>query len=130
MQPMYLEISVAALSIVFLLLSAIYITLLIKILQTAKSITTTLHTLNASLLGILNNLEEITANINRATRKVNNYIENLTPAVKRIQGILEMFLKLEHIVREGLRLPFFKTVNRITAVVKGVRVFLDVYRTS
>ena len=130
MQPVYLDINVAVLSIVFLLIAAISIPFLTEFWRTAKSITTTLHMLNESLPGILRNLEEITANINRATDTVKNHIENLTPAVKRIQGILEMFLELEHIVRAGLCHPFFKTVNTITAVLKGGRVFLDVYRTS
>lgn len=84
--------------------------------------------LNESLPGTLRNLEEITANINMATLTVKNHIEDLTPAVEGIKGILEMFLEFEQIVRAGIRHPFFKTVNTITAVVKGGRAFLDVYR--
>ena len=128
MQP--LDINVAVLSIVFLLIAVLCISSLKEFWRTAKSITATLHMLNESLPGTLRNLEEITTNINRATDTVKNHIENLTPAVKRIQGILEMFLELEHMVRAGLCHPFFKTVNTITAVLKGGRVFLDVYRTS
>ena len=127
---MYLEISVAVLSVVFLVLAAISIPFFVEIWRTAKGINETLHMLNESLPGILRNLEEITTNINRATHTVNNQIENLTPVVKRIQTTLEMFLEFEHAVRAGLRLPFFKTLNTITAVFKGARVFFDVLRSS
>ena len=127
MQP--LDINVAVLSIVFLLIAVLCISSLKEFWRTAKSITATLHMLKESLPGILRNLEEITTNINVATLTVKNHIEDLTPAVKGIRGILEMFLELGHIVRAGIRHPFFKTVNTITAVVKGGRAFLDVYRT-
>lgn len=126
MQP--LDINVAVLSIVFLLIAVLCISFLKEFWRTAKSIATTLHMLNESLPVTLRNLEEITTNINVATLTVKNHIEDLTPAVKGIQGILEMFLELEHIVRAGIRHPFFKTVNTITAVVKGGRAFLDAYR--
>ena len=127
MQP--LDINVAVLSIVFLLIAVLCISSLKEFWRTAKSITATLHMLNESLPGTLRNLEEITTNINMATLTVKNHIEDLTPAVRGIQRILEMFLELEHIVGVGIRHPFFKTVNTITAVVKGGRAFLDVYRT-
>jgi len=128
MQP--LDINVAVLSVVFLLIAAICIPFLNEFWRTAKSITATLHMLNESLPGILRNLEEITTNINRATHTVNNQIDNLTPVVRRIQNALEMVLEFEHVVRAGLRFPFFMTLNTISAVFKGARVFFDVLRSS
>ena len=127
---MYLEISVVILSVVFLLIAALSIPLLIQIWRTAKSITATLNLLNQSLPGILKNLDEITANINKATYAANNQIESISLVVKRVQGVLELFLDFEQIVRESLRLPFFKTIKTATAALKGVRVFLDVFRSS
>lgn len=127
---MYLEISVVVLSVVFLLIAALSIPLLIQIWRTAKSITETLHTLNQSLPGILRNLEEITANINKATYTVNNQIESLSHVVRRIQGVLELFLDVEHILRASFRLPFMKTIKTVTAALKGTRIFLDVFRSS
>lgn len=127
---MYLEISVVILSVVFLLIAALSIPLLIQIWRTAKSITATLNLLNQSLPGILKNLDEITANINKATYAANNQIESISLVVKRVQGVLELFLDFEQIVRESLRLPFFKTIKTVTAALKGVRVFLDVFRSS
>jgi uncharacterized protein YoxC len=74
---MFLEISVAILSIVFLLIAVLSVPFLLQIWRTAKGITTTLHMLNESLPGILKNLEEITTNINKATHTVNEQIEGL-----------------------------------------------------
>jgi uncharacterized protein YoxC len=127
---MYLEISVVILSVVFLLIAALSVPLLIQIWRTAKSITATLNTLNQSLPGILKNLDEITANINKATSAANNQIESISLVVRRVQGVLELFLDFEQILRESLRLPFFKTIKTATAALKGVRVFLDVFRSS
>jgi uncharacterized protein YoxC len=127
---MYLEISVVVLSVVFLLLAALSIPFLIQIWRTAKSITITLHMLNQSLPGILKNLEEITTSINRASYTVNNQIEGLTHVVGRIQGTVEIFLDLEQELRVGLISPFFRTMRTVSAVLKGTRVFLDVFRSS
>jgi len=127
---MYLEISVVVLSVVFLLIAALSIPFLIQIWRTAKSITITLHMLNQSLPGILKNLEEITANINRATYTVHNQIEGLSHVVGRIQGTVEIFLDLEQELRAGLISPFFRTMRTVSAVLKGTRVFLEVFRSS
>jgi uncharacterized protein YoxC len=127
---MCLESSVVILSVVFLLIAALSIPLLIQISRTAKSIAITLNLLDQSLPGILKNLDEITANINRATYAVNNQIESISLVVRRVQGVLEIFLGFEQIVRESLRLPLFKTIKTATAALTGVRVFLDVFRSS
>ncbi len=74
---MVFDISVVV-SIVFLLIAAFSIPFLLQIWRTTKSITETLHMLNQSLPGILRNLEEITANINKATHAVNEQIDGLS----------------------------------------------------
>ena len=127
---MYLEISLVIMSFVFLLIAALLIPFLIQIWRTAKSITTTLHMLNQSLPGILKNLEEITANINRASDTVNNQIEDLAHVVGRIQGTVGDFLDLEQEMRVSYITPLFEKMRTVTAVLKGVRAFLDVFRSS
>jgi len=127
---MYLEISLVIMSFVFLLIAALLIPFLIQIWRTAKSSTTTLHMLNQSLPGILKNLEEITANINRASDTVNNQIEDLAHVVGRIQGTVGDFLDLEQEMRVSYITPLFEKMRTVTAVLKGVRAFLDVFRSS
>jgi uncharacterized protein YoxC len=127
---MYLEIGVVILSVVFLLIVALFIPFLMQIWRTANSINTTLHMLNQSLPDILKNLEEITSNINKATYTVNNQIEGLAHTVGRVQGTVEIFLDLEQELRASLISPFFRTMRTVSAVLKGTRVFLDVFRSS
>jgi uncharacterized protein YoxC len=127
---MFLEISIVVLSFVFLLIAVLSVPFLLQIWRTAKSIAETLHMLNESLPGILKNLEEITANINKATRTVNEQIEGLTIIAKRIQGLLGFVSDIENILHVGARLPVFKAVRNALAVVTGVRVFLKVFLSS
>jgi uncharacterized protein YoxC len=127
---MFLEISVVVLSIVFLLLAAVSIPFLLQIWKTAKGIAATLHMLNQNLPGILKNLEEITANINKATYTVNTQVEGLSLAVKHVQDtISSIALEMEGLIRADIGIPVFKSLRNIVAVIKGVRVFLNVYRS-
>ncbi|MEN6320307.1 MAG: DUF948 domain-containing protein [Syntrophaceae bacterium] len=127
---MFLEISVAVLSIVFLLIAALSVPLLLQVWRTAKGITTTLNTLNESLPGILKNLEELTTNINKATRTVNEQIEGLSLVAGRIQGLLGIVMDVEKILSAGVRLPVFKTVRNAVAVMSGLKIFLKVFLSS
>jgi uncharacterized protein YoxC len=127
---MFLEVGVFILGIVFLLLVVFSIPFLLQVWRSAKSITTTLHMLNENLPGILKNLEEITTNINKATYTVNEQIEGLSLVTRRIQGFLSIVTDIENILRAGLRLPVFKTIRNVVAVVTGVKVFLKVFLSS
>ena len=127
---MFLEVGVFILGIVFLLLVVFSIPFLLQLWRSAKSITTTLHMLNESLPGILKNLEEITTNINKANYTVNEQIEGLSLVTRRIQGFLSIVTDIENILRAGLRLPVFKTIRNVVAVVTGVKVFLKVFLSS
>jgi uncharacterized protein YoxC len=127
---MFLEISVAVLSIVFLLMAALSAPLLLQIWRTAKGITTTLNTLNESLPGILKNLEELTTNINTATRTVNEQIEGLSLVAGRIQGLLGIVTDVEKILSAGVRLPVFKTMRNAVAVMSGLKIFFKVFLSS
>jgi len=126
---MVFDISVVV-SIVFLLIAAFSIPFLLQIWRTTKGVTETLQMLNESLPGILRNLEEITANINKATHTVNEQIDGLSVVAKRIQGVLGVVTDIENLLRAGIGLPLFKTLRNTIAVVTGVKVFLKVLRSS
>jgi len=127
---MFLEISVVILSLVFLLIAGFSVPLLLQIWRTAKSMATTMQMLNASLPGILKNLEEITTSINKATHTVNEQIEGLSLVSRRIQGLLGIVSDIENVLHVGARLPVFKTVRNVFAVLTGVKVFLKVFLSS
>jgi uncharacterized protein YoxC len=126
---MVFDISVVV-SIVFLLIAAFSIPFLLQIWRTTKGVTETLQMLNESLPGILRNLEEITANINKATHTVNEQIDGLSVVAKRIQGVLGVVTDIENLLRAGIGLPVFKTLRNAIALVTGVKVFLKVLLSS
>jgi len=124
--PMGLETGLVILNVVFLLIAVFSIPFLFQLWRMAKNIAITLQTLNRSLPCILQNLEEITSNIVSATDTVNSHIEGLSSAIKKIQGTLDLVGNLEAVIR----LPFFKTLVTLSAVLKGVRAFLNVFRSA
>ena len=124
--PMGLETGLFILNVVFLLIAVFSIPFLFQLWRMAKNIAITLQTLNRSLPCILQNLEEITSNIVSATDTINAHIEGLSSAIKKIQGTLDLVGNLEAVIR----LPFFKTLVTLSAVLKGVRAFLNVFRSA
>ena len=124
---MYLEIGLVILGIILILLVFSYIFILLKILRTSEDITITLQTLNQSLPTILKNLEEITTNINNSTAAVNRRIQNFSNTADRSQLIISDIIdNIQCFAPIAMKLPIFQTIKKVAAVIKGIRVFIDV----
>ena len=124
---MYLEIGLVILGIILILLVFSYIFILLKILRTSEDITITLQTLNQSLPTILKNLEEITTNINNSTAAVNRRIQNFSNTADRSRlMIIDIIDNIQCIAPIAMKLPIFQTIRNVAAVIKGIRVFIDV----
>jgi uncharacterized protein YoxC len=120
-----MEIILIVLSAAFLLFAVFSIPFLIQIWRTAKGMAETLEILNRDLPVIMKNLEEITTNINLTTTTVNRQVAELSLTVRRIQGIVGVFLGVGEVLRHRMSFPFAtKTVMTSLAVVKGVRTFV------
>jgi predicted PurR-regulated permease PerM len=125
---MDLEIYLLILGIAFFLLIIFCIPILLQIWLTTKNITLTLDTLNRSLPIILNNLEEITTNINNSTTVVNREIQTISDTVRRFHsGIYGIFGDIQSLLPKAVNLPLFRIIKNATAIIKGVRVFLNVF---
>jgi uncharacterized protein YoxC len=120
-----LGILLIALSVAVVLIAVFSIPLFLQLWRTAKSMSLTLQLLNQNLPGILKNVEEITANANRATMVVTREVEELSLTIRKLQGILGLLVGIEEIVRRNLNLAVVHKVRTSMAVAKGVRVFLD-----
>ena len=116
-----MEIMLIILSVAFLFLAGFFIPVLLQIRRTAKDMAETLHHLNQGLPLIMKNLEEITSNINRTTTTVHLQVAELSLALRRIQGIMGVFLGLEDVLRRRVS---SRTFHTSLAVVKGVRAFI------
>ena len=124
---MNLEIYLLILVIIFILLVIFCIPILLQIWRTSKDLTMTLQTLNQSLPAILKNMEEITTNINNSTAAVNRRIQTFSNTSDRSQLIINDIIdNIQCFVPLALKLPIFQTIKNVVAVVKGIRVFIDV----
>jgi uncharacterized protein YoxC len=120
------EIILIVLSVIFLLFSFFSIPFLIQIWRTAKRMSETLEILNTELPVIMQNLEEITTNINRTSTTVHRQVAELSLTFRRIQGIVGIFLGVGDVLRRRMSFPFARTVMTSLAVAKGVRAFVGV----
>jgi uncharacterized protein YoxC len=121
-----IEIILIILSVAFLLFAGFSIPFLLQIWRTAKRMAETLEILNRDLPVIMGNLEEITTNINRTTTTVNRQVAELSLTLRRVQGIVGVFLGVGEVLRHRMSFPFARTVMTSLAVVKGVRAFVGV----
>ena len=121
-----MEIILIILSVIFLLFAVFSIPFLTQIWRTAKGMAETLEILNRDLPVIMRNLEEITTNINRTTTTVHRQVAELSLTLRRVQGIVGVFLGVGEVLRHRMRFPFARTVMTSLAVVKGVRAFVGV----
>ena len=113
------------LSVVFLLIAGLCIPFLIQILRTAREMALTLRLFNQRLPLIMKNLEEITTNINQTSTTVHRQVAEISLTLRRIQGIVGVFLRLEEVLRRRMSFPFARTLRTSMAVGRGVRVFID-----
>jgi uncharacterized protein YoxC len=124
-----LEISLVFISVAFFLLVLFAIPFLLQIWRAAKNITLSLEILNQRLPGILKNLEETTANVNRTSLAVSVQVEWLSVYVQKFQGILAVLSQLEAALRGRLKVPVFRSLPMLIAATKGVRTFWRVLWT-
>ena len=124
---MYLEIGLVILVIILILLVIFCIPILLQIWRILKDVRMTLTTLNQSLPAILRNLEEITTNINNSTVAVNRRIQNFSNTADRSQLIISDIIdNIQCFAPIAMKLPIFQTIKKVAAVIKGIRVFIDV----
>ena len=125
---MYLEIALVILVIILILLLIFCIPILLQTWRTLKDLAMTLQTLNQSLPTILKNMEEITININSSTAALNRRIQNFSNTAERSQLIISDIIdNIQCFAPIAMKLPIFQIIRNVAAVVKGIRVFIDVF---
>jgi uncharacterized protein YoxC len=127
---MSMETGITLIGIAILLLAVFAIPSILQIRRAAKNLSETLEVLNRTLPEILKNLEEITFSIRQASNAVQVQVEGLALVAGRIQSILGFILDLEQLMRGKVKLPIFQALSNLAAFKRGVRTFLDVYRSG
>ena len=75
----------------------------------------------------MKNLEEITTNVNSSSAILNRRIQDYSNTADRSQLIISDIIdNIQCFAPIAMRLPIFRAIRNVTAVIKGVRVFIDV----
>ena len=124
---MYLEISLLIFGVALLLLVLFCIPILLKLWRAASDVTVTLQVLNERLPAILKNMEEISTNINDSMTAINGEVQKCAATVDRFHAVMsEVVSGIELISPLALKSPLFRKMTELVAIIKGVRVFLNV----
>ena len=124
---MNLNIGLLILVIILILLIIFCIPILLQLWRVLKDVRMTLETLNQSLPTILKNMEEITTNVNSSTAALNRRIQNFSNTTGRSQLIISDIIdNIQFFAPIAMKLPIFQTIKNVVAVIKGIRVFINV----
>lgn len=109
-----------------ILLVIMVVPLFFQLWRAIKQTTAALYTLNERLPTILRNLEEITTNVNGATRIVAVRVEELSFSLQRVNAMVNAVLNLEQVVRSKVRSPVPHLVKNVRPLFKGIYAFWKV----
>jgi ABC-type transporter Mla subunit MlaD len=122
-----LETKAVIWSVAFFLVILFLILFLWQMWRTAKSMATALEALNKNLPEILANMQEITANINSASALVKHEAEEFVVLSRKVRAFLGVVTDVEETLLQGVRLPLVRTLRTARGLLKGGRVFLNVF---
>ena len=122
-----LETKSIILSAALLLVLVFLILALWQMWRTAKNMATALEEINKTLPEILANMQEITANINSATDTIRHEAEEFVLISRKVRSFLGMVTDVEEIFLQGVKLPLVETLKTARGLLKGGRVFLNVF---
>jgi uncharacterized protein YoxC len=124
---MYPEISLLIFGVALLLLVLFCIPILLKLWRAVSDVTVTLQALNGRLPAILKNMEEISTNINNSTTAINGEVQKCAAMADRLHAVMsDVVSGIELISPRALKSPLFRKMTELMAVVKGIRVFVNV----
>jgi len=113
------------LSVAFLIFAGLCVPFLIQILRTAREMAFTLQLLNQRLPLIMKNLEEMTTNLNQTSITVHRQVEEISMTMRRIQGIMGIFIGVEEVLRRRMSFPLARTLRTSMAIGRGIQVFVN-----
>ncbi len=125
---MNLETFLLIIGIGFLVLIIILLPIAWQVWKTVKGVTITLKTINETLPAILKNTAEMTGNINNSTTTINNEIQTISNGLNRFYSATSGIVSdVRNFSPNAVKGSFFQLFGNGLAIIKGVRVFLDVF---
>jgi uncharacterized protein YoxC len=117
---MIIEISVLIASIALLALILFLIPSIIQHRKSAKRIEEVSELLNQKLPSILENIDEITTNLN-------DMLSNARQQVEKLGGAVDDIVDFEKRIKYRVEDPLVETLTTIAAITKAVRAFLVIF---
>jgi hypothetical protein len=114
----------------FIAIAAYAIPLLVQLRKTMARADETLCGINQKLPLILNNLEEITANMNKVAATAGRQVDDIATTVEKIDSAVNFYIEKELYFREQVSIPVANTFRNYGALVKGVRAFFDTLKNQ
>lgn len=125
---MNLETFLLIIGIGFVVLIIILLPIAWQIWKTVKGVTITLKTINETLPDILKNTAEMTGNINNSTTTINNEIQTISNGLNRFYSATSGIVgDVRNLSPSAVKGSLFQLVGNGLAIIKGVRVFLEVF---
>jgi len=128
---MNLETFLLIIVVVFIVLVIICLPIAWQVWHIVKNTSITLKVLNESFPAILKNIEEMTGNINNSTTTINNEIQILSNGLNRFYSATSSIMGDVRSLRfspQAVKGSFLYLINNALAIIKGVRVFLEVFQ--
>jgi uncharacterized protein YoxC len=125
-----LEIVMLLICLAFLAIAAYTVPLLVQIRKTAARAEETLCGINQKLPLIVQNLEEITANMNKVAARAGQQVDDLSLTVEKINSAVNFYLEKELYFRQQVSIPIADTFRNYGALVKGIRAFVDTLKNK
>jgi uncharacterized protein YoxC len=122
-----LETKSVILSVALLLVLIFLILALWQMWRTAKNMAMALEEINKTLPEILTNMQEIMANVNIATDMIRHEAEEFVVLSRKVRAFLGLVTDVEEILLQGVRLPLARTLKTARGLLRGGRVFLNVF---
>ncbi len=119
------EISLTIFTLSFLALSVVIIMFLLQFLKTAKNFEVTLQIVNSKLPKVISDIHEIIKNLMYATHVLRGKIEAISFALEKVQKLANLVEAL----KPSIETPLLKAVGNLSALKKGVGIFLSVLKS-
>lgn len=124
---MIIEISVLIVCAAVLILILFVIPTIVQLRRSAKKIEEVSGILNEQLPSILENLSDITSNLNVILSNGRQQVDKLGEAADNIKLMVDDIVGFEKKIRHQIENPIVDTLITITAIAKAVRAFLAIF---
>lgn len=119
------DASIVVLTIAVCLLIAVLLPLIWQLWRTARNMAIILETLERSLPGILDNLDEITTDLRSVSATVRKEVDATAALYQKLRLILDVMRGWRGLLPHGARCPA-SSLKRVRGVARGIKVFFDV----